>query len=549
MTSWTFWGELFLRSALLLAAIEVVRQLSKFSPARHRHLIVLTGFGLLAALPLLNFILPSIHIPTFFTAGTHAQVTVTTRMGDALEISKQHANSSQVDWPLLLWLTGTIVMLLPPITGRLLLFRAMRRARPLRDPAWLSSLRDLVGELGMRHTPRLLTMPGRVMPIAFGLFRPAILLPMECSQWTEMRKHVVLVHELTHIRRRDGMWQLFANVVAAVWWFQPLAWFARKRLRQESEHACDAQVLALGVRASDYATQLIDIARNSRLNLLSRTAICMARKDELEPRLVRILAPQANAGSLVRAFVSTALVIAIAATAPAITLQKNDSNLGGPHMKRALLSGLLASATLSAATISGSLFDTTGVAIPNAKLVLHSADTSADLDGTSGPDGKFSFGDLAAGQYILRVEKPGFTDLLREFTVKQDSNIERGLVMQVKGAEEAPQADSSSHMAQPFAPDRIRVKGQVAEANLIGKVQPVYPAAAKAAHVQGTVLLQTVILKDGTPGEITVTSSPSNDLSQASIDAVRQWRYRPILLNGQPVEVVTYVIVNFTLSQ
>lgn len=218
-------------------------------------------------------------------------------------------------------------------------------------------------------------------------------------------------------------------------------------------------------------------------------------------------------------------------------------------MKRTLLTGLLATATLSAATISGSLFDTTGVAIPDAKLVLHSADTSADLDTTSGPDGKFSFGDLSAGQYILRVEKPGFNDLLREFTVKQDSNIERGLVMQVKGVEEKPQADSSSHMAQPFAPDRIRVKGDVAEANLIRKVQPVYPAAAKAAHVQGTVLLQMIILKDGTPGEITVTSSPSNDLSQASIDAVRQWRYRPILLNGQPVQVVTQVIVNYTLSQ
>jgi protein TonB len=93
------------------------------------------------------------------------------------------------------------------------------------------------------------------------------------------------------------------------------------------------------------------------------------------------------------------------------------------------------------------------------------------------------------------------------------------------------------------------VKGDVAEVNLIRKVQPVYPAAAKAAHVQGTVLLQMIILKDGTPGEITVTSSPSNDLSQASIDAVRQWRYRPILLNGQPVQVVTQVIVNYTLSQ
>lgn len=547
--SWTFLAELFVRSALLLAAVEGVRQLSKSLPARYRHVIVLAAFGLLAALPILTFILPPIHLPVFFNSGMHARVTVTTSMQSASEEAPGIRRSSGVDWPLLIWISGAILALVPPVTGRVLLTRAMRTAKPLQDKGWPALLHELANELGMRRTPRLLIMPVGGMPLAFGLLRPAILLPADCLHWTEMRKRVVLVHELTHVRHRDGLWQLFANVIVAVWWFQPLAWFARRRLRQESEHACDAQVLALGVRASDYATQLVDIARTSHLKLLSRAAICMARKDELEPRLVRILAPQPKTVSIVRPIVPIVLVVAIAATAPAITLHRNHSDRGGPTMKRTLFSSLLASATLSAATISGSLFDTTGVAIPDAKIVLHSADTSADLDGTSGSDGKFSFSDLAAGQYILRVEKPGFADLLREFTVKQDSNVERGLVMQVKGAEEKPQADSSSRMAQPFAPDRIRVKGEVAEANLIRKVQPIYPAAAKAAHVEGTVLLQMIILKDGTPGEITVTSSPSNDLSQTSIDAVRQWRYRPILLNGQPVEVVTQVIVNFTLSQ
>ena len=67
--------------------------------------------------------------------------------------------------------------------------------------------------------------------------------------------------------------------------------------------------------------------------------------------------------------------------------------------------------------------------------------------------------------------------------------------------------------------------------------------------MQGTVLLKMIIQKDGTPGEITVVSSPSQDLSEASLDAVRQWRYRPILLNGQPVQVLTDVTVNYTLSQ
>ena len=219
-------------------------------------------------------------------------------------------------------------------------------------------------------------------------------------------------------------------------------------------------------------------------------------------------------------------------------------------MKRTLLSGLMLSATLSAATISGTLFDTTGVAIPDAKLVLHSAETSADLDSASGPDGKFSFSDLAAGQYILRAEKTGFTDLLREFTVNAGDDVERGLVMQIQTREEAKNGPtSSSRQAEPFTPGRLRVNGEFAEARLIRKVQPVYPAAAKAAHVQGTVRLKMIIRKDGTPAEITVASSPSSDLSESALEAVRQWRYKPILLNGEPVEVVTDVIVNYTLSR
>ncbi|HEY7303211.1 MAG TPA: M56 family metallopeptidase [Bryobacteraceae bacterium] len=546
--TWIFWGELFIRSALLLAAIEGVRKLSKSLPATYRHSIVLAGFALLAALPVLSVVLPPIHLAAFFSGASHASVTVSTETQVARQAAAGRGHVPAASLPVLFWIAGTILALVPLIAGRLLLLRAMRSASRLRDDAWVALADELATRLGMRP-PRLLILRGSLTPLAFGLFRPTIVLPPECLQWTDIRRRIVLVHELTHIRRIDVAWQLFAAVVCAVWWFQPLAWMARRRLRQESEHACDAQVLAAGIRPSDYATQLVEIARGSGFGRLAPAALCMARKDELEPRLVRILATRVESFSIRRLMIPTVLIAAVAATAPAVTLRKNESHRGG-SMRKTFLSSLLTSATLSAATISGSLFDPTGVAVPDAKLVLHSAETSADLEGTSGPDGKFSFGDLGAGQYILRVEKPGFTDLLREFTVKADSTIERGLVLQVSGRDE-PQAnrDASARLAQPFAPERIRVKGDVAQANLIRKVQPVYPAPAKAAHVQGTVLLKMIILKDGTPGEITVASSPSHDLSEASLDAVRQWRYRPTLLNGEPIEVLTDVTVNFTLSQ
>ncbi|HSU60765.1 MAG TPA: M56 family metallopeptidase [Bryobacteraceae bacterium] len=547
--SWIGLGELFMRSALLLAAVEGVRQLLRPLSAKYRRAVVLAGFVLLAAFPVLSVLLPPLHFP-LFTGPIRATVTVATGVATAYATPHGGARLSPMDWPLLIWLAGLLLALFPVLTGRLLVFRTIRQAAPLRDERWATLLKELADTVGLRRRPRLMVLSGAATPLAFGLLRPAILLPAESLDWTDARKRVVLLHELNHVRRRDGVWQLFASLMAAAWWFQPLVWMARRRLRQESEHACDEQVLATGVLPSEYATQLMEIARNNSSCLPSHAATCMARRSELEPRLVRILEPRSDARRIKRLIAAVVLISVVAVTAPAITFRKTRFSQGGSLMKRALVSSLLASATLSAATISGSLFDPTGVAIPDAKIVLHSAETSADLDATSGSDGKFSFSDLGAGQYILRVEKPGFADLLREFTVKQDSDIERGLQMQIGERQEqkAVNGNAPSRMAQPFAPDRIRVRGEVAQANLIRKVQPVYPAAAKAARVQGTVLLQVVILKDGTMGEITVAESPSSDLSQASLEAVRQWRYRPTLLNGQPIEVLTYVIINFTLS-
>jgi protein TonB len=85
------------------------------------------------------------------------------------------------------------------------------------------------------------------------------------------------------------------------------------------------------------------------------------------------------------------------------------------------------------------------------------------------------------------------------------------------------------------------------EGNLIRRVQPEYPALAKQARIQGTVMLRAVIDREGMIQDLQVMSGHPL-LVQAAINAVRQWRYRPFYLNDQPVEVETQVTVNFTLS-
>jgi protein TonB len=96
----------------------------------------------------------------------------------------------------------------------------------------------------------------------------------------------------------------------------------------------------------------------------------------------------------------------------------------------------------------------------------------------------------------------------------------------------------------------MRIGGNVMAQSLVTKIVPVYPPDMKAQHQEASVQLQVTISTEGIPGGFSVLSTDvDRQFIDASIDAVKQWRYRPVLLNGQPVEVVTTVTVNFTLAQ
>ncbi len=109
---------------------------------------------------------------------------------------------------------------------------------------------------------------------------------------------------------------------------------------------------------------------------------------------------------------------------------------------------------------------------------------------------------------------------------------------------------SSTPMAVPkvATPQRIRVSQGVTSGLKVHDVTPQYPPMAKIARVQGAVVLAAVIGKDGSIQGLRVVSTASPLLVQSALDAVKQWKYKPYILNGEPVEVDTTVTVNFTLS-
>ena len=97
------------------------------------------------------------------------------------------------------------------------------------------------------------------------------------------------------------------------------------------------------------------------------------------------------------------------------------------------------------------------------------------------------------------------------------------------------------------APSRIKQGGNVTAASILSQTRPVYPALARQARIQGSVVLHAIIDKDGKVAQLEVVSGHPL-LVQAALDAVKQWRYKPTLLNGDPVEVDTTITVTFTMG-
>ena len=130
-------------------------------------------------------------------------------------------------------------------------------------------------------------------------------MPADADTWPAIALRVVLLHELAHVKRRDCLTHLVAQIACAAYWFNPLAWMAARRLRTERERACDDLVLASGTRGSDYADQLLDIARVMRAGrfpaVLAGASLAMAQRSQLEGRLMAILDPSVPRRGLTRA--------------------------------------------------------------------------------------------------------------------------------------------------------------------------------------------------------------------------------------------------------
>jgi len=155
------------------------------------------------------------------------------------------------------------------------------------------------------------------VPMVWGLFRPVILLPADAEEWSPEQQRAVMLHELAHIQRQDWLMQMMAQITCAVYWFNPLVWFAARRMRTEAERACDDHVLNAGYQSTDYAQHLLDIVQNIKvLRSVSRATVAMIRQSKIEERLRTILAKHRNRRPVTKIAVAIGLLALICFAVP-----------------------------------------------------------------------------------------------------------------------------------------------------------------------------------------------------------------------------------------
>ena len=282
-------------SAILLVALTGAACM-RTRAASARHWVLAVGVLAAGAVPALH-VLPI--LPAVQMAPADAGVLGTAVAAEAVAAVARVDAVSRL--AVTIWLAGAVASVAVLLVGLARLRWLRASSSRVTDGPWHRLCTDLARSCGLLRGVDLLFGPHPGLAATWGWRRPAVLLPASAAEWSAERMRVVLLHELAHARRGDWLLQIAAEALRCIWWFNPLAWAVRARLRRESEHAADDLVLAEGVSATTCATHLVELAREVRRH--RRTwlpAPAMARPSQLQRRLSTMLNPQTNRRPLTR---------------------------------------------------------------------------------------------------------------------------------------------------------------------------------------------------------------------------------------------------------
>lgn len=262
-------------SALAVVVLGLQFMLRRQLPATWRHALWLPMLLVLAlpVLPKVPFgILPPQEAPAPVATQTPTVVSaLPVAEKTAIAPAIHRAAVSPMGFAAIAWLAGACVMLGAGVAGYRLNLNRIKKEASQPDEELARMLRETTREAGLGRMPRVLMSPAVESPAVTGLIRPLLLLPSTFPRgFSDPEARLILLHELTHVKRGDLPLNWLACVLQSMHWFNPLLWFAFARMREDREAACDAQVLSLGAdRRSDYGNALLKLQLSGPSSKLS----------------------------------------------------------------------------------------------------------------------------------------------------------------------------------------------------------------------------------------------------------------------------------------
>jgi len=438
------------------------------------------------------------RLTSWFAGGPSAGASVTVTMGDGQAGRGLHVPSG---WPEAV--LGLYALVVAYSIARMAW--GLWQTQRLRRRATAVALDTPVGAAWFRYAKifgvladEIATVPDVPGPMTVGVLRRVLLLP---ESWVGDAERVApedldaaIAHECAHMQRRDFAKNLLYRLLALPVSWHPVVWLMQSRVTETREMVCDAMAADAVAGRERYArsllrlaTELVDCGRGQTLH-----AIGIFDANNFERRVMELTMKRTDAGKMRRLAIKAVCVV------------------------------------LGCGTAVSALALRMQVATP----VVASAQQSEPLP-------------MAM---VVAVPKPATGEPVKSFKIDVQPTVAASahaapVPMRVKVLTPAVVEPEQSAIAG-VAP---RVPADVMAGNILSKVAPVYPQAAKDARVQGEVVLHAIIAKDGTMKSLAVVSGPQ-ELQMSAMEAVRQWTYRPYLLNGQPTEVDTTITVHYNMN-
>jgi TonB family protein len=560
-----------IKGSLLLAASFCLARLLKRRSSAERHLFWATVIALAACFPLLEAAVPHWQ-PDFVRRAAAAipffpQPGVSREVLDADDIVVRADSIDAGVGPIaralaIVWLAGIVVALCATLRAGRLLSRYGRSARPLDDRVWSRALEDVSLALGVDRRIRLLRGDRESVPVTWGWLRPRIVVPASSRGWRPDRVRVVLAHEIAHISRHDWVVQLFARAACIVYWFNPLFWIACGRLSRESEQACDDTVLRFGVDRRDYATHLFEIARDFSPDRTLMPALAMAHPSTIERRFVALLDVSSDRTALTRRLAAAVVLSLLVLSLPlaATTVAGTGATI---RFRTAGLPVIPDSADVSR-----------GVNVVSAVRDVRTADRLPALAaGFTAPEViEYTtpplYSDEARSRRIegtvtleVRVDATGQAEVLGivkslGFGLDDNARLALGHWQFAPARRGGVAVDSITNVDISFSLANEALNELIAN-DMATRVGPgVTPprvvrrvALQRVAHGRagrtGSVVLDVVLLEDGTPKVVRIVRSLEGELDHDAVRAFEQWRFSPAMRDGRPVKVRMNAEVSF----